>query len=138
MKKSVLLAAAAMMSVSAMAQQRPQAPLPNYKFTTVDSVAITPVKNQKNAGTCWCYSGMGMLEAELLRTKGKVYDLSEMYVVFQTYMDRAEKTVRTHGDASFAQGGSFVDDIYCLRNSMLANAKENLRILILWSLHQRT
>ncbi len=114
MKKSVLLAAAAMMSVSAMAQQRPQAPLPNYKFTTVDSVAITPVKNQKNAGTCWCYSGMGMLEAELLRTKGKVYDLSEMYVVFQTYMDRAEKAVRTSGDVSFSQGGSTYDVTYAI------------------------
>ena len=88
-----------------------------FQFTTVDSVAITPVKNQKSAGTCWSYSGMGFLESELLRLKnGKVYDFSEMFVVENTYMDRADKAVRTHGDVSFSQGGSFCDIFYCLRN----------------------
>ena len=83
-----------------------------FQFTTVDSVAITPVKNQKNAGTCWSYSGIGFLESELLRTKGKAYDFSEMYIVRNTYMDRAEKAIRMHGDVSFSQGGSFYDVLY--------------------------
>lgn len=87
-----------------------------FRFTTVDSVAITSVKNQKNAGTCWSYSGMSFLESEALRTTGKVYDFSEMFVVENTYIDRAEKSVRTHGDVSFEQGGSFADVIYCLSN----------------------
>ncbi len=87
-----------------------------FLFTTVDSVAITPVKNQKNAGTCWSYSGMSFLESEALKKTGKVYDFSEMFVVENTYLDRAEKSVRMHGDASFSQGGSFVDVTYCLRN----------------------
>lgn len=87
-----------------------------FQFTTVDSVAITSVKNQKNAGTCWSYSGMGFLEAECLRKTGKVYDFSEMYVAENTYMDRAEAAIRTHGDVSFAQGGSFGDVIYCLKH----------------------
>ena len=30
--------------------------------------------------------------------------------------DRAAQTVRTHGDVSFAQGGSFYDVIYCMQN----------------------
>lgn len=116
MKKSVLFAAAILASASAAAQrpQVPQAPQPKYVFTTIDSVGITPVKNQANAGTCWCYSGMGFLESELLRTKNKAYDLSEMYVVFQTYMDRAEKAVRTSGDVSFSQGGSLYDITYAI------------------------
>lgn len=117
MKKSVLFAAATLVSMSA-AAQRPatpqQAPQPKYVFTTVDSVGITPVKNQANAGTCWCYSGMGFLESELLRTKKKAFDLSEMYVVFKTYMDRAEKAVRTSGDVSFSQGGSLYDITYAI------------------------
>ena len=83
-----------------------------FQFTTVDSVAITPVKNQKNAGTCWSYSGIGFLESELLRAKKKTYDFSEMFIVRNTYMDRAEKAVRMHGDVSFSQGGSFYDVIY--------------------------
>ena len=87
-----------------------------WVFTTVDSVAITPVKNQKNAGTCWSYSGMSFLESEALKKTGRVYDFSEMFVVFNTYMDRAEKSVRTHGDCSFSQGGSFADILYCLEH----------------------
>ena len=116
MKKAILFAATALVCLSAAAQaRRPEpAPQPKYVFTTVDSVAITPVKNQANAGTCWCYSGMGFLESELLRTKKKAYDLSEMYVVFKTYEDRAEKAVRTSGDVSFSQGGSLYDVTYAI------------------------
>ena len=117
MKKTLLIAATAMLCAGAVAQLRialPEAPQPKYQFTTVDSVAITPVKNQGNAGTCWCYSGMAFLESELLRTKKKAYDLSEMYVVFKTYEDRAEKAVRTSGDVSFSQGGSLYDVLYAV------------------------
>lgn len=87
-----------------------------FQFTTIDSVAITSVKNQKSAGTCWSYSGMSFLESEILRKTKKTYDFSEMFVVENTYMDRADKAVRTHGDVSFSQGGSFCDIFYCLRN----------------------
>lgn len=95
-----------------------------FQFTTVDSVAITPVKNQKNAGTCWSYSGLGFLEAELLRTKKKTYDFSEMFIVRNTYMDRAEKAVRMHGDVSFSQGGSFYDVIYGMEHFGLVPDEE--------------
>ena len=83
-----------------------------YVFTTVKECKITPVKNQANAGTCWCYSGLGFIEAELLRMGKGEYDFSEMYIVHHTYMDRAMAAVRTHGDVSFSQGGSFYDVIY--------------------------
>ena len=49
-------------------------------FTTVLENPITPVKNQNRSGTCWSYATIGFIEAELLRTTGKVYDLSEMFV----------------------------------------------------------
>ncbi|MBR0037707.1 MAG: aminopeptidase [Bacteroidales bacterium] len=118
MKKMMLCAMAAMMSVAAIAQETEQKKdsAEGFQFTTVDSVAITPVKNQKNAGTCWSYSGMSFLESEAIKKTGKVYDFSEMFVVEKTYLDRADKAVRMHGDVSFSQGGSFCDVIYCLRN----------------------
>lgn len=116
MKKYITLAAVALIATAAMAEEKKDSIEEGFKFTTVDSVAITPVKNQKNAGTCWSYSGLSFLESEALKKTGKVYDFSEMFVVENTYMDRAEKAVRMHGDVSFAQGGSFVDVMYCLRN----------------------
>src|SRR5574344_1855874 len=83
-----------------------------YIFKITKELPVTSVKNQKNAGTCWCYSGLGFIEAELLRMGKGEYDLSEMYTVFNTYMDRADRAVRMHGDVSFSQGGSFYDVIY--------------------------
>ncbi len=83
-----------------------------FVFTTVKENPITSVKNQNRAGTCWCYSAMAFLEAELLRMDKGVYDFSEMYTVYNTYLDRAAAAIRTHGDVSFAQGGSFYDVLY--------------------------
>lgn len=40
------------------------------------------------------------------------YDFAEMFIVHNTYLDRADKAVRTHGDISFSQGGSFYDVVY--------------------------
>lgn len=118
MKNFMLCGLAALLSLSAMAQEeaKKDSIKEGFVFTTVDSIAISPIKNQKNAGTCWSYSGMSFFESEAYKKTGKMYDFSEMFVVLNTYMDRAEKSVRMHGDASFSQGGSFVDDIYCLRN----------------------
>ena len=60
-----------------------------WQFTTVDSLAITPVKNQNRSSTCWAFSALGFLEYEVMRTKGQVVDFSEMFVVSKTMMDRA-------------------------------------------------
>ena len=87
-----------------------------FQFTTVDSVGITSVKDQNRSSTCWAFSTIGFLESELLRLTGKTYDLSEMFIVSHTMMDRAEYVVRMHGDADFAPGGSAYDVIYCLKN----------------------
>lgn len=87
-----------------------------FVFTTIDSVAITPVKDQHRSGTCWAFSTLGFLESEVLRTQGKEVDLSEMFVVSKTMMDRAEYCIRMYGDVKFAAGGSAYDVIYCLDN----------------------
>lgn len=85
-------------------------------FTTIKENPITSIKDQNQSGTCWCFSTLSFLEAELLREGKGEYDLCESFVVYKTMIDRAERAVRTHGDVSFAQGGSFYDVIYCLKN----------------------
>ena len=79
-------------------------------FRTLLANPITPVKNQNRSGTCWAYATCAFLESELLRTTGKEYDLSEMFVASKDYMDCAEYHVRHHGDSRFSQGGS-ADDV---------------------------
>ena len=87
-----------------------------FVFTTVDSVAITPVKDQHRSGTCWAFSTLGFLESEVLRTKGTEVDFAEMYVVSKTMMDRATYCVRMYNDVKFAAGGSAYDVIYCMKH----------------------
>ncbi|MCF8388662.1 MAG: C1 family peptidase [Bacteroidales bacterium] len=87
-----------------------------YQFTEIKEIPHTPVKNQYRSGTCWSFSGLGMLEAELIREGKGEYDLSEMYIVRNAYSDKAKKYVRLHGNLNMAGGGGFSDDIYVMDN----------------------
>ena len=87
-----------------------------FQFTTVKEIPITPVKNQSSTGTCWSFSGLGLIEAELLRQGKGEHDLSEMFVVHKNYSDKAIKYIRMNGATNFAAGGSFADVLDCIRD----------------------
>ena len=106
------------------AEKKDDAKDDGYKFTVVKEIPVTSVKNQSRAGTCWCYSGLGFIEAELLRMGKGEYDFSEMYIIHNTYIDRAKAAVRTHGDVSFSQGGSFYDVLYGMKTFGLVPDEE--------------
>ena len=110
MKKSILIAALGLFSLSAMAQDAK--PEEGFVFTTVKENPITSIKNQNRSSTCWSFSALGFLESELLRLGKGEYDLSEMFVVHKTMQDRGVNYVRYHGDSSFSPGGSFYDVMY--------------------------
>ena len=112
MKKLLTIAALGLFCVSGMAQK---ADKDAFVFTTVKANPVTSVKNQNRAGTCWCYSTLAFIESELIRMGKGEYDLSEMFIVHNTYLDRADRAVRTHGDVSFSQGGSFYDVLYGMK-----------------------
>ncbi|MCQ2275136.1 MAG: aminopeptidase, partial [Bacteroidales bacterium] len=117
MKKIFSLLAAAMICTTAFAQTADeQKEDEGYKFTDVKVLPITSVKNQAQAGTCWCYSGLGFIEAELLRMNKGEYDFAEMYLVAKSYNDRAMAAIRTSGDVSFSQGGAFSDVLYGMKH----------------------
>ena len=115
MKKQLTLAALALVGMGAMAQEAAKADTTGFVFTHTKENPITSIKDQNRAGTCWCYSTLSFIEAELLRMGKGEYDFAEMYIVYNTYMDRADKAIRTHGDASFSQGGSFYDVLYGMK-----------------------
>lgn len=82
-----------------------------YDFKIIKENPITEVKNQSSTGTCWSFSGVGLLESELLRMGKGSFDLSEMYIVRRNYEEKAVKYARMHGNLNFAAGGSFADVI---------------------------
>ncbi len=88
----------------------------NYRFTEIKNMEASPVVSQGNAGTCWSYSALSFFESELLRMKKPLVNLSEMFVVYHTYMAKAEKYARMHGNITFAGGGAFHDIPYVMKN----------------------
>ena len=116
MNKFLLMAVAAVCALPTMAQDTKKVPADSLVFTTVLENPVTSIKNQNNSGTCWSYSALAFLESEVLKKdpSKKDIDLCESFLVSKTYTDRADRNVRTHGDASFSQGGSFYDAIFCM------------------------
>ena len=116
-KKLIFMALLAVTAITAQAEdEKTDSVNPNKPvFTTVRELPITSVKNQNRSGTCWAYSTLSFFESEILRKSGKTYDLSEMFVAHNDYLDRAKLTVRMHGDSQFSQGGSAGDVLVILR-----------------------
>ena len=83
-------------------QQQPQES--GYKFTLDKQLPCSPVKRQIGS-TCWCYATMSFLESEVIRTQGKVLDLSEMYNVQYILTEKSSNYVRLAGKTAIADGG---------------------------------
>lgn len=64
---------------------------------------IKPV-SQGNTGTCWCFSTVSFFESEVLRTADREVKLSEMYVVYWQYVERAKYFVQHRGNMSLGEG----------------------------------
>ena len=80
-----------------------------YKFTMIKDMEATDVENQNRTGTCWSFSSLSFFESELIRMgKGK-QNLSEMYIVRNAYIGKAENYLRMYGTFTFGQGGAFHD-----------------------------
>ena len=96
MKTLILSCAVAMVSMGAVAQ--------GYQFKEVVKVSVTSVKNQASSGTCWCFATTSFMEAELLRMGKGTYDLSEMYIVRQKYMNQLQDNFIRAGRGNIGQG----------------------------------
>lgn len=96
MKTLFITCALTLSALSALAQ--------GYQFTEVAKVPATPVKNQASTGTCWCFATTSFMESELLRTGKGTYDLSEMFIVRQKYMNQLQDNYVRHGEGNIGQG----------------------------------
>lgn len=86
-----------------------------YEFHTVKDLEALPVISQDKTGTCWSFATTSFLESEIIRLTGKKINLSEMYTVRNTYLDKAENYVMRQGKAQFGEGGLSHDVINSAR-----------------------
>ena len=99
-------------SVTLFAQEAKEEPV--YQITETVNVKHTPVDNQGSSGTCWCFAGIGFVEAEIQRLYGKEFNLSEMFVVRNAWTEKVAKFTRMHGNSTLSQGGEVCDVLYMI------------------------
>jgi bleomycin hydrolase len=113
-KLFLLLAVPALLLLPANAQNRNTQPAKaeeGYKFTPVIDLKATSVKNQSASGTCWCFSTTSFIESELIRMGKGEFDLSEMFIVRQNYIDRLKNNYLRQGKGNIGEGGNCHDFI---------------------------
>lgn len=80
-----------------------------WSFEDVILLPSSPVEDQHRSGTCWSFAGTSFLQSEMMRLGKPDVNLSEMFIVWHTYAEKARKHVRLHGNLNFSAGGAFHD-----------------------------
>jgi len=86
-----------------------------YTFTPEVQIPCTTVKSQDNTGTCWSFSTISFLESELIRMGKTPQDLSEMFIVRNTYKDKAQNYLFRQGKANYSEGSLSHDVMRALK-----------------------
>jgi bleomycin hydrolase len=68
------------------------------------SVFHTPPVRQDTTGTCWCFSATSFLESELKRLGKGEYKLSEMFTVYNQYIDKCRRYIKEKGNSLVDEG----------------------------------
>ncbi len=87
--------------------------LPN-KVDLYKKIWANPVISQGNAGTCWAYSTISFFESEVKRLNNKEVKLSEIFIAYWEYVEKAKRFVEKRGNSRFAEGseGNAVSRIF--------------------------
>lgn len=63
-----------------------------------------PPVSQGNTNTCWCFSTTSFMESEVYRTTGKQVRISEVFTVYNEYIERVKRFIHERGNSAVAEG----------------------------------
>jgi len=89
--------------------------IPDNKETFTRLWHLSPV-SQGNTNTCWSYCAISMLESEVYRLTRQEIKLSEMFIAYHEYIERAELYVKTRGNIYIGEGSEM--------NAVIKNMKK--------------
>jgi len=69
-----------------------------------------PTVSQGKAGTCWSYSAISFFESELYRLKKEKIQLSQAFIVYYEYLEKAARYIEERGN-SYLNEGSEVNGV---------------------------
>ncbi len=106
MKKIVVIVIFVMfVSGSLFSQPGKKAQLLGDGFIVEKNNKATPVKDQSRTNTCWSYSTTSLIESQYLKYNNSEIDLSEMFTVYNMYIEKAKNYLRRMGHTQFGEGG---------------------------------
>lgn len=85
------------------------------ELTTIVLNPNTLVKDQEETGSCWAYAACSFFESELLCMNKGEYDLSEAFLVYYAYLDKAQNYFLRQSKTNFAIGGLSHDAIVIIK-----------------------
>lgn len=83
------------------------------KYTTV--YHLQPV-SQGNSGTCWAYSAISFFESEVYRMTNQKIKLSEIFIAYWEYVERAEDFIKTKGQTFLGEGSEANASLRIMKN----------------------
>lgn len=92
-------------SVNIFSQPGRKAQLQADGFVVVKNNKATSVKDQSRTNTCWSYSTTSLIESQFLKNNNSDIDLSEMFTVYNIYIEKAKNYIHRMGKAQFGEGG---------------------------------
>jgi bleomycin hydrolase len=102
------------------------------KFNVIKEVWARPFKSQGETRTCWCFATTSFLESEAHRLGRGDFEISQMDIVYNSYIEKAIRYIRSHTENPFRPGGLSHDVIYLIekygalpRESYLGNKDYN-------------
>lgn len=63
-----------------------------------------PPISQGRTGTCWCFSTTSFFESEVNRISGKKVKLSELFTVYNEYIEKTRRYIKERGISEFSEG----------------------------------
>ena len=70
-----------------------------------DQIWHLPPTPQYYTGTCWAFCSVSYMESEVYRLTGRAIKLSEMWVVYWEYVEKARSYLESFGHTPVAEGG---------------------------------
>ena len=105
MKKTSIIISFMALSLTSYGQKKASP----YVFNDLKVNETTATKNQASSGTCWSFGTMAMIESDVIKNGKGTHDLSEMWIVRHTYLNKIKKYVRLHGKGNLSAGGNAHD-----------------------------
>lgn len=82
------------------------------KITPIKENWVSPYKSQDETSMCAIFSDMSFIESELHRMGKGDFELSEMYIAYNLYVEKAHRTIRLRGQVDYNFDGYFNYDAF--------------------------